>query len=84
MVKRVSSQNLSLYFTRHRATEQNLTGWVRNTDTNKVEGEAQGEESALATFLKHLDTGPSHARVVKLDKEDREVVEDETGFEIRR
>ncbi|KAK4117340.1 ARM repeat-containing protein [Canariomyces notabilis] len=72
------------YFTRHRAIENNLTGWVRNTDNNKVEGEAQGEEDALATFLKAVDKGPRHAHVVRLDKEDREVVEGEEGFEIRR
>jgi hypothetical protein len=24
------------YFTRHRALEHRLTGWVRNTDNNKV------------------------------------------------
>lgn len=26
----------SSYFTRHRAAELKLTGWVRNTDNNKV------------------------------------------------
>jgi acylphosphatase len=49
----------------------------------QVEGEAQGEEDAIAAFLKHVDKGPRHAHVVKLDKEDREVVEGETEFEIR-
>ncbi|KAL2159169.1 hypothetical protein VTH06DRAFT_2601 [Thermothelomyces fergusii] len=72
------------YFTRHRAVELNLTGWVRNTDNNKVEGEAQGEDDAIAVFLKHIDNGPRHAHVVKLDKEEREPVEGETEFEIRR
>ncbi|KAH6854445.1 Acylphosphatase-like domain-containing protein [Chaetomium sp. MPI-CAGE-AT-0009] len=72
------------YFTRHRAIEHKLTGWVRNTDNNKVEGEAQGEEEAITAFLKHVDNGPRHAHVVRLDKEDREVVEGEVEFEIRR
>lgn len=35
-------------------------------------------------FLKDVDTGPRHAFIVRFDKEDREVVEDETEFEIRR
>ncbi|KAK4250472.1 hypothetical protein C7999DRAFT_11732 [Corynascus novoguineensis] len=74
----------SSYFTRHRAVELKLTGWVRNTDNKKVEGEAQGEEDAVAAFLKHINIGPRHAHVVRLDKEDREVVEGETEFEIRR
>ena len=49
-----------------------------------MEGEAQGEDDAVAAFLKHINIGPRHAHVVKLDKEDREVVEGETEFEIRR
>ncbi|KAK4042084.1 hypothetical protein C8A01DRAFT_33847 [Parachaetomium inaequale] len=65
-----------IHFTRHQAVEHKLTGWV--------EGEAQGEEDAIAAFLKHVDKGPRHAQVVRLDKEDREVVEGEAEFEIRR
>ncbi|KAL2122542.1 hypothetical protein VTJ04DRAFT_2997 [Mycothermus thermophilus] len=74
------------YFTQKRATELNITGWVRNTDNGKVEGEAQGEEDAIKTFLKHIDNGPRHAHVCKLEKEEREVVPEEEGggFEIRR
>ncbi|VBB72845.1 Putative acylphosphatase [Podospora comata] len=72
------------YFTRGRAAEHKLTGWVRNTDNNKVEGEAQGAEDTLSKFLKEVDKGPRGSQVVKLDKEDRGVVEGEEGFEIRR
>ena len=72
------------YFTRRRAIEYGLTGWVRNTPNNKVEGEAQGDPSSLAEFLKDVDSGPRGSHVVKLDKEDREVVEGEAGFEIRQ
>lgn len=77
-----------------------MTGWVRNTDNNKVEtatnqiqvlanqyqveGEAQGEEDAITAFLKDVDKGPSHAHVVKLEKQDRDVVEGEKDFEVRR
>ncbi|KAH6636679.1 Acylphosphatase-like domain-containing protein [Chaetomium tenue] len=70
-------------FTRHQAVEHKLTGWVRNTDNNKVEGEAQGEEDAITAFLKHVNKGPWLAEVVRLDKEDREVVGGEAEFEIR-
>ncbi|EAQ90863.1 predicted protein [Chaetomium globosum CBS 148.51] len=62
-------------FTYHRAIEQDLTGWV--------EGEAQGEEDAITEFLNHLNNGPRHSRVVRLDKEDKEVVDGEVEFEIR-
>ncbi|KAK3693867.1 acylphosphatase [Podospora appendiculata] len=72
------------YFTQKRANEYNLTGWVRNTDNNKVEGEAQGDEDAVKSFLKDVDKGPKHAHVVKLSKEDRDAVDGETGFVVRR
>jgi acylphosphatase len=37
----------------------------------------------MKKFLKDIDNGPRYAHVVKLDKEDRELVEGETEFEIR-
>ncbi|KAJ0377405.1 hypothetical protein COL26b_004356 [Colletotrichum chrysophilum] len=69
---------------RKRASEYGLTGWCRNTDNNKVEGEAQGEEDALKKLLKDIDDGPRSARVVKLDHEDRVLVDGEEGFLVRR
>ncbi|KAL8370305.1 hypothetical protein RB595_000608 [Gaeumannomyces hyphopodioides] len=74
----------SSYFTRKQAVQHQITGWVRNTPSNKVEGEAQGEEAALSVFLKDVDKGPRGAHVVRLDKEDRDVVDGEAEFEIRR
>ncbi|ROW11582.1 hypothetical protein VMCG_01314 [Cytospora schulzeri] len=71
------------FFVRKQATEYGLTGWVRNTPNNKVEGEAQGEDSIIKTFLKDVDAGPRGAKVVKLDTEDRDVLDGETGFEVR-
>ncbi|KAK1826149.1 acylphosphatase [Podospora conica] len=72
------------FFTRKRALHHGLTGWVRNTPNNKVEGEAQGEDASLTEFLKEVDSGPRGAHVVRLDREDREVVEGDSEFEIRR
>ncbi|KAJ2902564.1 acylphosphatase [Zalerion maritima] len=71
-------------FTRAKAVELGITGWCRNIPNEKVEGEAQGKDQAIKKFLKAVDDGPKHAHVVKLDKEDRDLVEDETDFEIRR
>ncbi|CAG9938149.1 unnamed protein product [Clonostachys rosea f. rosea IK726] len=71
------------YFTQKRAREYGVTGWCRNTDDNKVEGEAQGSIDAMKQFLQAVDKGPRHAHVVKLDKEGRDLVEDESAFEIR-
>jgi acylphosphatase len=49
-----------------------------------VEGEAQGSADTIKQFLKAIDQGPRYARVVKVDKEDREVLVGETHFEVRR
>ncbi|KAI1177608.1 acylphosphatase [Nemania sp. FL0916] len=70
-------------FTQREATKLNVTGWCLNTPNEKVEGEAQGSPEAIKQFLKAIDEGPTHARVVQLDKEDREPIEGETQFHIR-
>jgi hypothetical protein len=49
----------------------------------QVEGEAQGSEDGIQALLKDLDRGPTHAHVVKLEKQEIDVVEGEEGFEIR-
>ncbi|OTA95856.1 hypothetical protein M434DRAFT_19948 [Hypoxylon sp. CO27-5] len=72
------------YFAQKKAAEHGITGWCRNTDHGKVEGEAQGDEDSIKLFLKELDRGPTHAHVVRLDKEPRDVLEGEDRFEIRR
>ncbi|KAH9909232.1 acylphosphatase [Xylariomycetidae sp. FL2044] len=72
------------YFTRTKAQELNVTGWCRNTPNDQVEGEAQGDEDSIRAFTRHLDKGPPAAQVTKLDKEDRDVKEGETSFEVRR
>ncbi|KAL1862696.1 hypothetical protein VTK73DRAFT_6686 [Phialemonium thermophilum] len=72
------------YFAQKRAVEYQLTGWIRNTENGKVEGEAQGPADAIKTFIKDIDNGPRHARVVKLDIKDLDLKEGENGFEVRR
>ncbi|KAL5325559.1 hypothetical protein ACEPPN_006686 [Leptodophora sp. 'Broadleaf-Isolate-01'] len=74
----------SRYFTRKKATSYGLTGWVRNAPNNEVEGEAQGEDDILQKFMKDIGSGPRHATVDKVEKEEMDVVDGETGFEVRR
>ncbi|TGJ82271.1 hypothetical protein E0Z10_g6489 [Xylaria hypoxylon] len=71
-------------FTQKEATKLGVTGWCSNTDNEKVEGEAQGSPDAIKQFLKAIDQGPRYARVVKLDKDNRDLIEGETQFEVRR
>ena len=60
---------------------------VLNSNTaltfEKVEGEAQGEEDGVQKLLKDIDKGPTHSHIVKLEKAEIEVVEGESGFEVR-
>ncbi|TQV97299.1 acylphosphatase domain-containing protein [Cordyceps javanica] len=66
------------YFTRKRAQAYGLTGWCRNTPDNKV-----SEEASVEKLMKDVDQGPSHATVVKLTQEARDVISDEAEFTIR-
>ncbi|KAH7409728.1 Acylphosphatase-domain-containing protein [Cadophora sp. MPI-SDFR-AT-0126] len=71
------------YFTRKKATSYGVTGWVRNAPNNKVEGEAQGEDDVMQKFMKDVERGPSHSAVEKVEKQEIEVVDGETEFEVR-
>ncbi len=53
-------------------------------DWSVEDAAAQGDEEALSKLMKDVDAGPRSAKVVKLDKEDRDVIECESGFEVRR
>ncbi|KAL6858371.1 Acylphosphatase-like domain-containing protein [Trichoderma novae-zelandiae] len=72
------------YFTRKKAQEYGVTGWCRNTADDTVEGEAQGSNDVMQKFFEAIGKGPSHANVTKVVKEDRDVVEGEGAFEVRR
>jgi acylphosphatase len=50
----------------------------------QVEGEAQGDDDIMQRFFKDVGQGPSHAKVTKVVKEDRDVVEADGPFEVRR
>ncbi|KAH8155126.1 uncharacterized protein LAJ45_00135 [Morchella importuna] len=62
------------------ARKYSLTGFVRNIPNGKVEGEAQGEENLIRQFVKDLDKGPELANVIRVDQNEKEVVDGETEF----
>ncbi|KAI9868704.1 MAG: hypothetical protein M1813_004555 [Trichoglossum hirsutum] len=71
-------------FTQQKATEYGLTGWVRNTNKGKVEGEAQGDEDALRKLLADINKGPTYAHVVKVEKSEKEIDDSETTFNVAK
>ncbi|KAK5946647.1 hypothetical protein PMZ80_000790 [Knufia obscura] len=67
-------------FTEKKASGYGLTGWVKNSDDEKVIGEAQGSGEALQKFKKDLGEGPSAAKVVKVETDEIETKSGETSF----
>lgn len=47
----------------------------------KVQGEAQGPEAAITILLKELNKGPRAAHVVKLEKQEIDLLKGEEGFQ---
>ncbi len=60
-----------------------LTGWVRNTDDDQVEAEAQGDEQAVERFVEFCRAGPDQAQVDDLTVDDLNPVADEADFDVR-
>ena len=55
-------------FVRSYATDLNLTGYVRNLPGGRrVEVYAEGEQEQLAKLIKHLERGPSGARIDEVE-----------------
>jgi acylphosphatase len=65
--------------TQQKAYELNITGWVRNTDDDRVEIFAQGEEHNLREFIEWCKVGPARAEV-----EDLEITDENNDGSLRR
>jgi len=57
------------YYTRHKAMDLELVGWVRNMSDGRVEGVACGAASSMTIFQHWLAKGPTLARVTNLEVE---------------
>jgi acylphosphatase len=70
-------------FTRQKANDFNIKGWVRNTPEGGVHILAEGEIIDLGTFADWVRQGPPLARVqsVLIDKTDK--ISGFIGFEIK-
>lgn len=53
---------------------------MKNTNDDKVAGEAQGDDGSLQKFKKDLNEGPRHAHVVKVETKDIETKDGESDF----
>lgn len=67
-------------FTQKKASSYGLTGYVRNTDNGRVQGEAQGDPESIEKLLKDINQGPAHAHVVRLEHDSIDDKTGESGF----
>ena len=65
------------------AMQLGVNGWIRNLPDGAVDGEAEGEASAVDAFLAWCAKGPPGARVDRLDVDDATLVKVMQRFEIR-
>jgi len=68
-------------YARKQADRLNITGFAMNASDGTVEGEAQGDMSALDKFLQHLKIGPPAAKVIKVDHREIDTKAGDKGFQ---
>ena len=71
------------YFTKGKADELKLSGWVRNHPNGTVELLAKGNRSSLEQFMHYLEAGPIGSRVEKVESQWFEDLYEYKDFEIR-
>jgi acylphosphatase len=70
------------HYTREKATQLGITGWVRNCPDGSVETLICGPETQLNTMLAWLKHGPSAAVVAQIHIEPANLDPILTGFDI--
>ncbi len=72
------------WYTRERAVELGLTGWVRNLwDGRSVELVAQGRTESLQELVRFLHRGPPSARVDEVEVDWQQASGEFDRFEVR-
>ncbi len=71
-------------FTRMRARQLGVTGWVRNERDGSVLLEAEGPRAALEDLLDAVHEGPRMARVDDVDADWDDATEAFENFRVRR
>lgn len=67
-----------------RARGLGLVGWVKNELDGRVEGQAEGDDADISTFVQALRKGPSMSHVERCLVRDLPVMDVEKSFRIER
>ena len=73
-------------YTKEKAKELGLVGWVRNTDSGTVSGQLQGDAKAVGTMKQWLcKTGSPHSHIEKCNFANESSIDKKTfsGFQQR-
>ncbi|MDM7994986.1 MAG: acylphosphatase [Acidobacteriota bacterium] len=70
------------YFVQHVGNRLGLNGDVRNCPDSTVEIKVEGEEAAIADFIRQVENGPPLARVQRVDAVDIPVTGTYSSFSI--
>ncbi|AIY90626.1 acylphosphatase [Geoglobus acetivorans] len=71
------------YFTRQRANELGIRGYVANLPDGRVLVVAEGDEKTLDKFISALKEGPRLAKVTGLEIEEEDYTGEFDKFEVR-
>jgi len=70
-------------YTRRKAEELGLNGWVRNLPDRTVETVFEGEEEQVGVMTRWLNTGSPYSEVTAVDIKEEESHNEPPGFSIR-
>jgi len=69
-------------WTKRKAEELGLKGWVKNLEDGSVESYLEGEESSLNLMIELMKKGPRFARVEKIEVKEENRVKGYENFQI--
>jgi acylphosphatase len=69
-------------FAQDEALRLGVHGWIRNLESGAVVGEVEGQASSVDAFIAWCGRGPRGARVDHLEAFDRQVLNEDGGFQI--
>jgi len=70
-------------FTKEKADELGLKGWVRNVQGDQVEAVFEGDEDKIEAMIALLKKGPPLARVESVDVKEEDYCGEFESFELR-